>query len=126
MQTKPIDTARLGVMRCVIAPEARMTPDGAVRRDREGRTLWTTGISVRQRETRRADVITVVTSVQPQGVKEGAEVKITDLWANEWAMDGRSGTTWRAEAITPVSAGGPSGGGSGGSVRGGKSGGGES
>ncbi|MFD0417116.1 hypothetical protein [Streptomyces sp. NPDC127108] len=103
MQYKPIDTARLGVMRCVIAPEARMTPDGEIRRDREGRVQWVTGLSVRQLESRRADVINVVVvGVQPEGVAEGTEVHVINLWANEWQMDGRSGTSWRADRITPV------------------------
>ncbi|MEU8959598.1 hypothetical protein AB0C93_35530 [Streptomyces sp. NPDC048518] len=109
MQSKPIDTARLGVMRCVIAPEARMTPEGEVRRDREGQPQWITGLSVRQAEGRRTDVIHVVVSgAQPQGIVEGAEVRVTDLWANEWEVDGRSGTSWRAEAITTAPASGGS------------------
>ncbi|GGO35651.1 hypothetical protein [Streptomyces lasiicapitis] len=103
MQNKPIDVARLGVMRCVIAPEARTTQDGELRRDREGQVQWVTALSVRQLESRRADVINVVVSgAQPTGVAEGAEVRVTNLWANEWAIDGRSGTSWRADAITPV------------------------
>ncbi|MFK4068097.1 hypothetical protein [Streptomyces sp. NPDC029674] len=114
MQSKPIDTGRLGVMRCVIAPEARMTPDGEVRRDREGQPQWITGLSVRQAEGRRTDVIhVVVAGAQPQGIAEGAEVRVTGLWANEWEVDGRSGTSWRADAITPVTASGGSGAGAG-------------
>lgn len=103
MQNKPIDTGRLGVMRCVIAPEARMTQDGEIRRDREGRVQWVTALSVRQLESRRADVINVVVAgVQPEDVVEGAEVRVINLWANEWSVDGRSGTSWRADGITPV------------------------
>ncbi|QEU94832.1 hypothetical protein CP970_31620 [Streptomyces kanamyceticus] len=104
MQNKPVDVSRLGSMRCVIAPEARVTPEGEVRRDREGNPQWITGLSVRQAEGRRTDVIHVIVSgVEPQGVIEGAEVRVTGLWANEWAVDGRTGTSWRADAITPVS-----------------------
>jgi hypothetical protein len=117
VQNKPIDTSRLGVIRCVIAPEARMTPDGEVRRDREGNPQWITGVSVRQVEGRRTDVIHVVVSgAQPQGIAEGAEVKITNLWANEWSVDGRSGTSYRADAITSVTAPAVSGGGAGSSA----------
>ncbi|MFJ9818794.1 hypothetical protein ACIRU3_26785 [Streptomyces sp. NPDC101151] len=103
MDNKPIDVARLGQIRCVIAPEPRTTPEGETRRDREGNPLWITGLSVRQAEGRRTDVVHVVTSGQPTGLTEGAEVRLTNLWANEWAVDGRSGTTYRADAITPAS-----------------------
>ncbi|MCX4663484.1 hypothetical protein [Streptomyces uncialis] len=105
MQSKPIDTARLGVMRCVIEPEARLTQDGEPRRDREGVPQWITGLSVRQLESRRADVIHVVTSGRPSGITEGAAVTVTDLWASEWAVDGRSGTSWRAASLTPDTSG---------------------
>ncbi|MFG2927976.1 hypothetical protein [Streptomyces achromogenes] len=103
MDNKPIDVARLGTIRCVIAPEPRTTPEGETRRDREGNPLWITGLSVRQAEGRRTDVVHVVTSGQPQGLTEGSEVRVTNLWANDWAVDGRTGTTYRADAITPVS-----------------------
>ncbi|MFH8659992.1 hypothetical protein [Streptomyces afghaniensis] len=88
----------------MIAPEARMTPEGEVRRDREGNPTWVTGLSVRQAEGRRTDVIHVVTSGEPRGITEGAEVRVTNLWANDWSVDGRSGTSYRADALTSVTA----------------------
>ncbi|GCB53542.1 hypothetical protein [Streptomyces sp. NL15-2K] len=103
MNNKPIDITRLGAIRCLIAPEPRTTPEGEVRRDREGNPLWITGLSVRQAEGRGLDTIHVTTSNQPQGLVEGAEVKVTNLWANEWAVGGRNGTSYRADAIAPVS-----------------------
>ncbi|MFD7131287.1 hypothetical protein [Streptomyces sp. NPDC059894] len=102
MQNKPVDVARLGAIRCVVAPEPRTTPDGEVRRDRDGNPQWVTGLSVRQAEGRRADVIEVVTSGQPQGITEGAEVAVRNLWANDWSVEGRAGTSYRADGITPV------------------------
>ncbi|MFJ3757122.1 hypothetical protein [Streptomyces sp. NPDC090080] len=102
MQNKPVDVGRLGSIRCVVLPELRTGPDGRVRQDRDGNAQWVTGLSVRQAEGRRADVIEVVTSVQPQGIAEGAEVKIDNLWANDWAVDGRTGTSYRADGITPL------------------------
>jgi hypothetical protein len=104
MDNKPIDVARLGAIRCVIAPEPRTTLEGDQRRDREGNPLWITGLSIRQAAGRRTDVVHVVTSGQPQGVTEGSAIQVTNLWANEWAVDGRTGTTYRADAIIPVSA----------------------
>ncbi|MCT9077182.1 hypothetical protein [Streptomyces fulvoviolaceus] len=103
MDNKPVDIGRLGAIRCVIAPEPRTTLEGDQRRDREGNPLWITGLSIRQAEGRKTDVVHVVTSGQPQGLTEGGEVRVTNLWANEWAVDGRTGTTYRADAITPAS-----------------------
>ncbi|MFG2942348.1 hypothetical protein [Streptomyces sp. NPDC048282] len=102
MQNKPVDVGRLGSIRCVVPPELRTGPDGRVRQDRDGNAQWITGLSVRQAEGRRADVIEVVTSVQPQGITEGSEVRVENLWANDWAVDGRTGTSYRADGITPV------------------------
>lgn len=103
MENKPIDVSRLGAIRCEIAPEPRTTQEGDQRRDREGNPLWITGLSVRQPEGRRVDTIDVTTVGQPQGLTEGSEVKVTNLWARDWALEGRTGTTYRADAITPVS-----------------------
>ncbi|MCX5050983.1 hypothetical protein [Streptomyces sp. NBC_00474] len=102
MENKPIDVGRLGTMRCEIAPEPRTTPEGDQRRDREGNPQWITAVSVRQPEGRRVDTIDVTTSGLPQGLTEGGEVKVSNLWAREWAIDGRTGTSYRADAITPV------------------------
>ncbi|WP_079052171.1 hypothetical protein [Streptomyces regalis] len=102
MEDKPIDVGRLGVIRCLIAPEPRTTLEGDQRRDREGNPLWITGLVVRQQERRRLEEIHVTTSGQPQGLTEGGEVKVTNLWARDWALEGRTGTTYRADSITPV------------------------
>lgn len=104
MQNTPIDTARLGDMRCSIPPEPRRTPEGEQRRDREGNLQWVTSIAVVPLEGRRVEAIDVVVSgVQPQGITPGCQVKITNLVANAWSVDGRSGTSYRADAITAVS-----------------------
>ncbi|MYQ60078.1 MULTISPECIES: hypothetical protein [unclassified Streptomyces] len=102
MQQKPIDTSRLGVIRCVIAPEPRTTPDGEVRRDREGTPQWITGLSVRQAQGRRTDIVHVTTSGQPQGITEGAPVRVVGFWASDWEVDGRSGVSYRAEGLEPA------------------------
>lgn len=102
MEDKPIDASRLGTIRCEIAPEPRTTLEGDQRRDREGNPLWITGLAVRRLEGRRVDTIDVTTSGQPQGLMAGGEVKVTNLWAREWALEGRTGTSYRADAITPA------------------------
>jgi len=102
VQNKPVDVGRLGIIRCSTAPEPRTTPDGQVRRDRDGNPQWITGLVVRQIEGRRADVIEVVTPVDPQGIAEGDVVVVENLWANSWEVDGRTGTSYRADRITPA------------------------
>ncbi|MFI6687933.1 hypothetical protein [Streptomyces sp. NPDC050485] len=102
MQRKPIDLTRLGTLRCAIEPEPRLDMDGEVRRDRDGNPLWVTSVAVRQLESRTVDTFDVVTPLKPTGLVEGGEVKITNLWANDWEIDGRKGVSFRADAITPA------------------------
>jgi hypothetical protein len=104
VQNKPIDRSRLGSMRCVIAPEPRTNRDGVIRQDADGVTQYVVGVAVVQKERRGADVINVVVSGQPSGVDEGSLVEITGLTAVDWEVDGRHGTSWRAESIALVSA----------------------
>lgn len=61
-----------------------------------------TCLAVRRLEGRRVDTIDVTTSGQPQGLTEGSEVRVSNLWARDWALEGRTGTSYRADAITPV------------------------
>ncbi|MFD9904831.1 hypothetical protein [Streptomyces sp. NPDC059063] len=109
MDDRPISEERLGIMRCVLAPEPRTMPNGTVRRDRDGNTQWITGISVRHIERRTTYMINVVTLVRPEGVAEGSVVTVTNLWSREWDIDGRKGTSWRADEIRPVASVGGSG-----------------
>jgi hypothetical protein len=107
MQSKPIDAERFTVRLCVAPPELRVDPmTGQPRTDREGRTQWVVAVAVRPEGGRRSDsdVIDVVVPGEPQGLAEGMPVRLVDLWATEWSIDGRSGTSWRAGAVTPMPA----------------------
>ncbi|QXE34002.1 hypothetical protein KQY30_06560 [Streptomyces sp. GMY02] len=104
MQSIPVDMARLGSAMCVVPPEPRMTPDGEARKDRDGNPVWVVGVSVRQQSTRRADVIEVAVSGQPQGITEGARLTVVDLVATSWEIEGRKGISFRASAIRPEAA----------------------
>ncbi|WP_405870996.1 hypothetical protein [Streptomyces sp. NBC_00005] len=103
MQAIPVDTARLGVLRCAIAPEAKLSnPDTQeVKRDREGNPVWTVAVTVRQ-DRRRISVIEIAVSGQPKGIEEGQILRVTGLTAFAWAMGDRHGISFRADAITPV------------------------
>ena len=103
LQSIPVDTARLGVLRCAIAPEAKLSnPETQeVKRDRDGNPVWTVAVTVRQ-DGRRISVIEIAVSGQPKGIEEGQTVKVTGLTAFMWSMGDRHGVSFRADAITPV------------------------
>ncbi|WP_329546772.1 hypothetical protein OG548_23320 [Streptomyces sp. NBC_01356] len=102
MQTIPVDVGRLGALMCVVPPEPRVNKEtGEVRKDRDGNTIYVVGISVRQRDNRRADVIEVAVPSEPRGIAEGTRVHVADLVAVAWEIDGRKGTSFRASAVTP-------------------------
>jgi hypothetical protein len=103
MQSIPVDTTRLGVLRCAVAPEAKIGnfETQEVKKDKEGNTIYTVGVMVRQ-EGRRVSVIEIAVTGEPRGVSEGTEVRITGLEAFAWAMGDRHGISFRAAAITPV------------------------
>ncbi|MFI9646139.1 hypothetical protein ACIHAA_07565 [Streptomyces sp. NPDC052040] len=106
MQSIPVDTTRLGVLRCAIAPEAKLvnTETKEVKRDRGGNPVWTVAVTVRQ-DGRRISVIEIAVSGQPKGIEEGQTVKVTGLTAFAWAIGDRHGISFRADAVTPVPAG---------------------
>ncbi|MFF3073115.1 hypothetical protein [Kitasatospora sp. NPDC057936] len=103
MQSIPVDGTRLGTMTCIVAPEVRIAnrDTGEVRKDREGQTVYTVGVAVRQ-DGRRASIIEISVSGEPVGVVEGVRVHVTGLTAFSWAMGDRHGLSFRADAITPV------------------------
>ncbi|MGW0763045.1 SCO3933 family regulatory protein, partial [Streptomyces sp. NPDC002814] len=94
-----------GVLRCAIAPEAKLTnPETQeVKRDRDGNPVYTVAVTVRQ-DGRRISVIEIAVSGQPTGIEEGQIVKVTGLTAFAWQMGDRHGLSFRADAITPVHA----------------------
>ncbi|WP_326651979.1 SCO3933 family regulatory protein [Streptomyces anthocyanicus] len=103
MQSIPVDTTRLGVLRCAIAPEAKLSnPETQeVKKDRDGNPVYTVAVTVRQ-DRRRISVIEIAVSGEPKGIQEGQIVKVTGLTAFAWAMGDRHGISFRADAITPI------------------------
>ncbi|MFI6286461.1 hypothetical protein ACIBCM_17165 [Streptomyces sp. NPDC051018] len=104
MQSIPVDTTRLGVLRCAIAPEVKYsnTETKEIKKDRDGNPVHTVAVTVRQ-DGRRISVIEIAVSGEPKGISEGAEVRVTGLVAFAWSMGDRHGISFRADAITPVS-----------------------
>ncbi|CBG72387.1 putative regulatory protein [Streptomyces scabiei 87.22] len=103
MQSIPVDTARLGVLRCAIAPEVKFsnTETQEVKKDRDGNPVYTVAVTVRQ-DRRRISVIEIAVSGEPTGIEEGQIVKVTGLTAFAWSMGDRHGVSFRADAITPI------------------------
>ncbi|WP_406343606.1 hypothetical protein [Streptomyces sp. NBC_00648] len=103
MQSIPVDTTRLGVLRCAIAPEKKISNSetGEVKRDRDGNPIYTVAVTVRQ-DARRISVIEIAVTGEPRGIEEGMTVKVTGLVAFAWSMGERHGISFRADAITPV------------------------
>ncbi|AGP55961.1 regulatory protein [Streptomyces rapamycinicus] len=105
MQSIPVDTTRLGVLRCAVGPEPKIADfeSKEVKKDRDGNTIYTVAVTVRQ-DGRRVSVIEIAVPGEPKGVVEGSEVRVTGLEAFAWAMGDRHGISFRAAAITPVPA----------------------
>jgi hypothetical protein len=104
VQRIPVDTSRLDLVMCVSAPEPRVnTETGEVRADRDGNTIYVVGVVVRSADARRAETIEVAVPGQPRGVDVGMRLDIAELTAIQWTMGARSGTSFRAMAITPAS-----------------------
>ncbi|MFF0042182.1 hypothetical protein ACFYRG_39255 [Streptomyces mirabilis] len=103
MQSIPVDMTRLGVLRCAIAPEAKISnfETQEVKKDRDGNTIYSVAVTVRQ-DGRRISVIEIAVAGEPKGIEEGQILKVTGLTAFAWAMGDRHGISFRADAITPV------------------------
>jgi hypothetical protein len=102
MRSIPVDVSRLTGFMCASAPEVRVDPTtGEMRLDRDsGAPLYLVGVVVKLVGTRLAYVLDVQVAGEPVGIKEGQAVKLYDLEARPWEVDGRSGMSYRASAIT--------------------------
>ncbi|MFE9227529.1 MULTISPECIES: SCO3933 family regulatory protein [Streptomyces] len=103
MQSIPVDTARLGVLRCANAPEVKFSNSETqeVKKDRDGNPVYSVAVTVRP-DGRRISVIEIAVSGEPKGLEAGQVVKVTGLTAFVWSMGDRSGVSFRADTITPA------------------------
>lgn len=106
MQRIPVDMGRLENLLCMSGPEARVNPEtGEVRTDRRtGLPTFVVGVAVKVAGSRKAYVLDVQVSGEPVGVVEGAPVRVFDLEAVPWEIDGRNGVSYQASAVTAVTA----------------------
>ncbi|WP_328978021.1 hypothetical protein [Streptomyces canus] len=105
MQSIPVDTARLGVLRCANVPELKFSNSETqeVKKDRDGNPVYTVAVTVRP-DGRRISVIEIAISGEPKGIEPGQVVKVTGLTAFLWTMGDRNGVSFRADTITPAHA----------------------
>lgn len=102
-----MDVSRLTGFTCMWAPEVRVnTQTGEVRTDRAtGAPTYSVGVVCRYAGEREADVLDItLVGEPPVGLVEGGAVRVFDLELRPWEVEGRSGWSFRASAVTAVSA----------------------
>jgi len=100
MRNIPVDTARLTTL-VGGAIEAATTPDGTPRRNRAGQVLFNVPLVV-VIENASADTLVVrIPGPVPQ-VPPLTPVRLVELVARPWTMDGRSGVSFTAEGLQPA------------------------
>ena len=89
-------------------PTERLDQNGRQRSDKEtGRLMWSTQVFILDEDG--GEVILIHTAGEKPDVKVGQLVNVSDLEALPWATNGRNGTSFRASAIKPATAGAVSG-----------------
>jgi hypothetical protein len=118
LQRIPVDLSGcLTICSELPVPRLRDRESGEVRKDRDGRTLFSVGVCVIQE--RDSDVVSVTVVGEPAGLERGAPVVVRNLVASPWEQRDdrtgqlRHGVAFRAESIVPAGApvAGPAGGG---------------
>ncbi|MGA2928988.1 MAG: hypothetical protein ABSG43_23975 [Solirubrobacteraceae bacterium] len=101
----PIDTSRLQFLVVAPAEQLRKFEEGKPREfwgprtDVNGEILWR--VQLVALGDGEADIIRVSIAGEPK-LTQGEMVRVEGMTAQAWEMDGRSGMTFRANAIRPV------------------------
>ena len=106
MRNIPVDTSALSFT-VAGEPEPKIADraTGEVKRDAEGRDLYTIPLLPKPNDDRRNPVIVVTfPSIDFPQIPEGVQVRPVGLAAFFWQMNGRSGMGFRCEAIRPAEA----------------------
>jgi hypothetical protein len=103
----PIDTSRLQFLVVAAAEQLKQYEEGKPREmwrpraDENGEVLY--GVKVVALGDGDAEIIRVTVAGDP-GLKPAEMVRVDGMTAQPWEMDGRSGTSFRAESIRAASA----------------------
>lgn len=103
MRSIPVDVSVFQAWMVVGTPEPKLmnAETGEVRKDRaSGETIWTVPIVAMRGRDSTVEQVTVVG--EPRGLDVGMPVRVVGLEGTAWAMEGRSGISFRAEQIVPV------------------------
>lgn len=104
MKSIPVDTSRLTVL-IGGAIEPATTPTGSQRQDKAGKPLFNVPVVVIV-EGGSPDTLTVRVPGPLAAIPALTQVRLSALVARPWSMDGRSGTSFSAESVQPVTSGG--------------------
>jgi hypothetical protein len=95
----PVDVSSFGGFMCVHPPEPKANPQtGEVRKDTAtGLTVYVVGVVALKGKD--SSVIQISVPGEPVGLVVGSPVRLVDLEAVPWDVDGRSGVSFRASAV---------------------------
>ena len=101
MKTIPVDCTNLTLL-VGGTIQAATTPDGSQRRNPAGQPLYNIPVVVVV-DGGNADTLTVRVPGPVAQVPPLTPIRLVGLTARPWSMDGRSGVSFTAESIQPVS-----------------------
>ena len=105
LKNLPLDASRLGAALCVsVQPKTDL--EGVAKVDRDGVATWTVAVAM-QPPGGRASLIEVAVPGEPVGLGMGVPVQFVNLEGFFWEMNGRSGVSFRADAVVPAEPGAP-------------------
>jgi hypothetical protein len=100
----PIDTSGLTFLVVGSPRPVKDFETGLAKGDRDGVPLFAVRLVVLGGE--EAEVISVKVAGEPKGLVANAPVKVSELTAQPWSINEKSGVSFRATAIVPLSGGG--------------------
>lgn len=106
MERHVLDLSRMTLFNCASLPEPVLEYESTEpKKDRAtGLPLYKVGVTVRNKDDRKAWTIDIEVPGEPVGLEEGGRVRLFDLSASPWTQEGRWGIKYRASAITAADA----------------------
>lgn len=100
MTSFPVAMDRLEAPICIAGPEPKRDHiTGEILTDRQGNPLWTVAATIQRLGARTATVVNISTATEPHGIAKGTHLRIIDLDATPWALDGHSGVVFKAAQV---------------------------
>ncbi len=99
----PIDTSGLKFLMVGAPRPVKDFETGQAKGDKDGVPLFAVRLVAMAED--EADIITVKVAGAPKGLVAGAAVRVAELTAQPWSIGEKSGVSFRATAVEPVSSG---------------------